>query len=66
MLELIFLNLNPETLLIGSENAACNFSLTEIISLAHNETEFAYVLARAEIAKYENGNYTSMQVVYHS
>ena len=66
VLELIFLNLNPETLLIESENAACNFSLTEIISQAHNETEFANVLARAEIAKYENGNYTSMQVVYHS
>ena len=62
---MVFTNINPQSLIIGSENVECTFNITNITSNAHNATEFSNILTRTEIAKYETGNYPYKTVINH-
>ena len=62
-LAMVFINVNPTAVYIGTEGCAVSFTNLAITSKINNSTQYNTIISRTEINRYETGNYAGKQVV---
>ena len=62
-LVMIFIQINSNSVLVGTEGCAVAFTELEVISRAENLTGYNALIYREEISICENENYTLKQVI---